>query len=295
MSIVKETFNNLKRHRFLSFASILSISLILLIFNVLLTVNSITKNQITNLSEKINLNIYLKNETPEPKINEIQTFLRNLPEIETAKIINKDDALKLLETQYPESSQFLQEFNIDNPLPNSIQIKTNNLEDQTKILQILEKSQYSEFILKSENKQEYNQTITQVIQNLIGIKNFSFQIILWVMITFIVAGGLIIFNAIKTTLFTRRNEIQIMQYVGATFKRIMIPFILEGVLIGLLGFLGSIFLTLILNGFLPFDGFIAFKNYSIILIELIIACSIGMTTSAYIVNKYLNTKEIFND
>lgn len=295
MSVLKESFNNLKRHRFLNLASIVSISLILLIFNVLLTVNSITREQITNLSDKINLNIYLKNEASESDITQIETFLGNLSEVESVKQINKDEALKLLETKYPESSEFLNEFNIDNPLPNSIQVKTNNLEDQTQVLKILEKSNYQGLILKSENKQEYNQTISQVVQNLIGIKNFSFQIILWVLITFVIAGSLIMFNAIKTTLFTRRSEIQIMQYVGATFKRIMMPFIIEGTLIGALGFMGSLLLTVILNGFLPFNGFTALNHISILFLELVIACSIGITTSAYIVHKYLNTREIFND
>jgi cell division transport system permease protein len=103
------------------------------------------------------------------------------------------------------------------------------------------------------------------------------------------------FNAIRTTLFTRRNEIQIMQFVGATFKRIMVPFIIEGILIGLLGFALSIFLILILNGFLPFSQFTALTNPKVVLLELIIAASIGMFTSAYVVNKYLNTREIFND
>jgi len=262
---------------------------------VLLTVNSITRDQITNLSDKINLNIYLKNNVRENTITEIESFLKNLPEVESTKIVNKDEALKLLETKYPESSEFLDEFNIDNPLPNSIQVKTINLEDQNNVLKVLEQSNFKDSILKSENKQEYNQTISQVVQNLIGIKNFSFQIILWVMITFVIAGSLIMFNAIKTTLFTRRSEIQVMQYVGATFKRIMMPFIIEGTLIGALGFLGSLVLNLILNGFLPFDGFTALNHISILIFGLIIACSIGITTSAYIVNKYLNTREIFND
>jgi cell division transport system permease protein len=115
------------------------------------------------------------------------------------------------------------------------------------------------------------------------------------MITFIVAGSLIMFNAIRTTLFTRRSEIQIMQFVGATFKKIMYPFILEGVLIGFFGFTLNILLIIVLNSFLPFSSFTALANPLVLIAELLIASAIGMLTSAYVVNKYLNTREIFND
>ena len=63
---------NLKRNRIFSLATILSISLILLIFNVLLTVNSVTKRQINQLSEKITLNIYLANGAETESIKKMQ-------------------------------------------------------------------------------------------------------------------------------------------------------------------------------------------------------------------------------
>lgn len=295
MRIIRESFLNLKRNRFLTLASIISIGLILLIFNILITVNTITKNQIENLADKINLNIYIQNSVSENDINLIQDFLTKLPEVDAVKKISKQEALAKIEEKYPDSSDFIQEFNIENPLPNTLQVTTRNLEDKNKVINILNRSDYKDFIFKSESKNEYNQTITTVINNLINIRNFSFQVILWVIITFVVSGSLIMFNAIRTTLFTRRNEIQIMQFVGATFKRIMLPFIIEGVLIGLLGFGLSIVLILILNGFLPFSNFTALTSPTVLLLELTIAASIGMFTSAYVVNKYLNTREIFND
>lgn len=295
MKIFKESFTNLRRNRFLALASILSIALILMIFNVLLTVNSITKDQIQNLSNKINLNIYIQNNVTDNDINQVQEFLTRLPEVDEVKKISKQVALEKIQEQYPENSDFLKEFNIENPLPNTLQVKTKNLEDKDKVVGILQQSEFADLIFKSESKNEYNRTIGVVINNLINIRDFSFQIILWVMITFVIAGSLIMFNAIRTTLFTRRSEIQIMQFVGATFKKIMLPFIAEGILIGVFGFLLNLALLGILNGFLPFSSFTAFTNPFVLVFELIIASSIGMLTSAYVVHKYLNTREIFND
>lgn len=295
MKIIQESFTNLKRNRLLTLASIVSIGLILMIFNILLTVNSITKSQIENLADKINLNIYIQNNVSDNDINQIQEFLQTLPQVESVKKISKETSLEQIQSKYPDSSDFIEEFNIENPLPNTLQVKTKELEDKDQVIAQLQNSEYNDLIFKSESKNEYNKTIQTVIKNLAGIRDFSFQIILWVMITFIVAGSLIMFNAIRTTLFTRRSEIQIMQFVGATFKKIMYPFILEGVLIGFFGFTLNILLIIVLNSFLPFSSFTALANPLVLIAELLIASAIGMLTSAYVVNKYLNTREIFND
>jgi cell division transport system permease protein len=295
MRILKESFINLRRNRFLTLASIISIGLILSIFNILLTVNHITRDQIDSLADKINLNIYIENTVSEEQISEIEQFLSRLPEVEEVNTISHEQALAQIQNKYPESSNFIQDFNIENPLPYTLQVKTRQLEDKDQVVNILQQSDYKEFIFRSESKNEYNQTINTVVNNLIAIRDFSFQVILWVMITFIVAGSLIMFNAIRTTLFTRRSEIQIMQFVGATFKRIMVPFIIEGILIGMFGFLLSLGLVLILNGFLPFSSFTIFRDIQALVVQLVIASSIGMLTSAYVVNKYLNTREIFHD
>jgi cell division transport system permease protein len=295
MKIIQESFTNLKRNRLLTLASIVSIGLILMIFNILLTVNSITKSQIENLADKINLNIYIQNNISDNDINQIQEFLQTLPQVESVKKISKETSLEQIQSKYPDSSDFIEEFNIENPLPNTLQVKTKELEDKDQVIAQLQKSEYNDLVFKSESKNEYNKTIQTVIKNLAGIRDFSFQIILWVMITFIIAGSLIMFNAIRTTLYTRRSEIQIMQFVGATFQKIMYPFILEGVLIGFFGFTLNILLIIVLNSFLPFSSFTALANPLVLIAELLIASAIGMLTSAYVVNKYLNTREIFND
>lgn len=295
MRILHESINNLKRNRIFSLATILSISLILLIFNVLLTVNSVTKRQIDQLSDKITLNIYLANGAETESIKKMQQFVSGLEKVENVNVIDQNAALNLVETKYPDSVDFLKEFKLKNPLPASLQIKTESLEDHTIVLKTIENSDYKNLIFKSKIKKEQNETITKVVDNLIKIKKFTFQILLWMILTFVVSGSLIIFNAIKMTLYARRNEIQIMQFVGATFNRIMNPFIIEGFLIGAFAFVISIILLTLINGVIPFTDLTLLTNIPVLILEFLIAVSTGTATSAYIVNKYLNTKEIFSD
>jgi cell division transport system permease protein len=281
-------------------ATILSISLILVVFNVLITVNQITKTSVDKLADKINYVIYLNDKTTNENLTDIKEFIDKFNYTKNSTIVTKENALSEIKELYPDTVEFLDEFEIENPLPTSIKVLTKTIEDHERIDAEIYKSKYKDLILRSEVKNQYNNTIKNVVENLIKIKQFSIQILLWIIITFITAGGLIIFNALKTTLYTRRSEIQIMQFVGATFRKIMMPFIYEGAILGLLSFLLSIILMTGMSQLLPLQGlqdtsFFTIPNIAkILILEAVIALSIGILTSLHAVNNYLNSKEIFD-
>jgi len=301
MKIFEESTSNLKRHSFMSAVTIVSISLILVIFNVLITINFITKNKIEQFSNKINLKIFLEESANEEDISNIITYLNGFKSVTKITHISKEDSLQLIEEKYPESITFLDEFNIQNPLPESLEVKTKTLEDQTQINETLKKSKYKDLILNSDIKKIHNQTINVVVENLVKVKQFSFQILLWMIITFSIAGILIILNSIRTTLYNRRQEIQIMQFVGATFKRITLPFILEGMLIGAIAYFLNLAIIAIAGQFLPLSvgeglSLLTSSDYLLILgLELVLVIAIGVITSLSVINGYLNSNEIFHE
>lgn len=301
MKLFEESFSNLKRHRFMSIVTILSISLILVIFNVLITVNFITKAKINDFANKISLKIFLQEEVRPTEVDGIINYLDEFNSVTEIKHITKDDSLQIIGEKYPQAVGFLQDFDIDNPLPESIEVQTKTLEDQAEIQENLENSEFKDVILSSDVKQVHNQTVETVVNNLVKVKQFSFQVLLWMIITFIIAGGLIIFNAIRTTLFSRRQEIQIMQFVGATFKRITMPFVIEGMLLALLAFGLNVVIIVVVSQFLPISlgegvKMLASAEYLfVLLLQSVIIVSIGVLTSLHVVNQYLNTNEIFNE
>jgi len=285
----------------MSAVTIISISLILVIFNVLITINFITKNKVEEFSNKINLKIFLVEEVQESDINKLIDYLDKFESVESIKYISKADSLALVADKYPDATGFLNDFNLDNPLPESIEVKTAQLEDQEVINKNLKESQFKNLILDSNIKKLHNQTISKVVENLIKVKQFSFQILLWMIITFIISGGLIILNAIRTTLYSRRQEIQIMQFVGATFKRITLPFILEGIFIGSIAFFLNLGIILIAGQFLPLslnEGILILNSYDyliILLLELALVIFIGIVTSLSVISGYLKSNEIFHE
>ncbi len=300
MRTLFESINNLKRNRFMTVATILSISLILVIFNVLITVNQITKTSVNKLANKINYVVYLQDDTTIEEQNEMKKFIDKFNYTISSEIVTKENALKEIEEKYPTTVEFLSEFEIENPLPVSIKVVTKEIEDHEKLEEEIFKSKYQDSILRSEVKNQYNNTIENIVSNLVKVKQFSLQILLWMIITFITAGGLIIFNALKTTLYTRKNEIQIMQFVGATFRKITMPFIIEGALLGGLSFLLGIGLMLAMIQLLPLQGlentyFFEIPSITkILILEAVISVSIGILTSLHAVNNYLNSKKIFD-
>jgi len=285
----------------MSAVTIISISLILVIFNVLITINFITKNKVEEFSSKINLKLFLVEEVQESDVNQLIDYLDKFESVKSIKYISQEDSLQLVAEKYPDSIGFLEEFGVDNPLPESIEVQTIQLEDQEIINNNLKKSKFKDLILNSDIKKIHNQTISKVVENLIKVKQFSFQILLWMIITFIVSGGLIILNAIRTTLYSRRQEIQIMQFVGATFKRITLPFILEGVFIGAIAFFLNLGIIAIAGQFLPLtldEGLLILNSFDYLIIlalELILVIFIGIVTSLSVISGYLKSNEIFHE
>lgn len=288
------------RNRFLSAVTIISIAFILLIFNILFAVNQIANQTINGLSEQVTLQVYLKKNISETKLEPILNELKKLNYLTQIDYQSSTESLKKLAQKYPDSIEFLSKYDLKNPLPAVVILGTKSLEDHQKLLNTLESEPFNDYFRFDDNTSQRS-TIKTVVNNLIKIKSFTFQLILWVMLTFSLGGSLMIFNALNITLFNRRKEIQIMQFVGATHQTIKKPFVIEGVLYGLFAFFLNIIVLIAVSGFLPSDlqnfrQIIANPAYQIALVlELIMICLISGYTSLYTINNYLKNRTIIND
>lgn len=294
MHTLKESWTNLKRHNLLSIATIISLGLILIVFNVLISYHLEAKNFIDELSSKINYTIYLKSDTTQEEINQIQQYLSTQPEITSLTFQSNSEALQNIEQKYPSSAEFLETYQLENPLPNSFKITTTELEDHQTIQNRIESSAFQENLLKSKIRQEHTSTLQTIVNNLIKIKNTSLNAFLGILGIFILAGSLITFNAIKTSLYNRKNEIQIMQFVGATLSRIRSPFLLESILIGIFSFLLNLVLLIPINQIFM-TSFVTNHNLLILFSQLAASLILSFFTSLFLVNQHLKSKQIYQD
>lgn len=291
MSSLQRSLNlalqNLWRNKLVTGATLLVMTLILLIFNIIFTVNSIARDAITELKRKVDLILYLKDEADPLIVNKLTLDLKAFPETKNIVYTSKDQALEGLLNKYSQDLNPFTNSTIKNPLPASLQIITEKPEDHEVILSYLEQADYENLVLDVESNRE-NQ---QIAANLLKVTRFSEKLLLGIILTFVLGSLLIVTNAITMTIFHRKKEIQIMQMVGANLNFIRAPFLIEGAVYGvfsvllsmglLLGFVQSIDLSQItfLSGNL---------NYGLLfLIQIIVCAAIGIVSSHLALHHYL--------
>lgn len=296
----QEAITSIVRNKFLSAITIISISFILLIFNVLLAVNQITHETVNTLSDKIAITLYVKSDVNRSKLDSLIKDIEQLDFVTETNFQTSAETLEAVREKYPESTAFLEEYKLENPLPATLTVHSNDIEAQKKLISLFQNEPYQSYFLINENKQQRS-AISTVLTNLINLKGFTFQLVLWVIATFTIGGALLIFNVLNVTLFSRKREIQIMQFVGASHKTIRAPFIIEGVFYGLFSFMLSILTLIIVAQFIPenqantLNVLTSLEYQTTLIIELIAICIISAVISIFTIENYLHQKTIFSD
>lgn len=293
---VKTALQNLWRNKFLTFASIIVMAIILFIFNILLTVNFIAISALEQINNQIDIPVYLSNEA---SAEEIQTLLNDIEQLDIVSNIeytSKEEALQIINQSLGkltnEEKETLEKFTRENnPLPASIHIYTFKPQDHELVYRFLEQEKY-QLIIDQYDKKESN-IIKSISKNLIGITEFSFQLMVWIVFAFLIGGILVIVNAIQLTIFTRKKEIEIMKLVGAKFSHIRAPFIIEGIIYGFSASVISFLLWIIVSRYiLETNTNLSFftqgiNPINVLIIEIAISVFLGILCSTFALNRYL--------
>lgn len=226
--------SNFWRNKFLSFATIIVMAVIILIFNVILAIQHIGNQAMYSLSERVDIVIYLKDNIDFYSAKNLQDTIKEVEGVTTVKYTSKEEALNIVSKTHPKTADFLRKFNLQNPLPPSISITTNSPENHATIQELLQQPEYANLMENYITDEVTGESVilSAVAKNLQNIGKFVKQIIFWMVFVFILGGTLIIVNAIQLTIFHRKQEIHIMRIVGATHNFIRLPYIFEGILYG---------------------------------------------------------------
>ena len=239
---------NFWRNKYLSIATVIVIAVIIFIFNIIIAIQFIGNQALMALSERVDIVIYLRDDVENYDAGRLVDALAKIEGVKDVKYTSKEEALGIVSKTHPKTAEFLQKFNVRNPLPPSISITTFSAEDHSRIQDYLENSEFKNLMQNylTEETGGQGEILSAVAKNLGNISSFVRQLIFWIIVVFIIGGTLVIVNAIQITIFTRRQEIQIMRLVGATPNFIRTPFILEGIIYGALAvILSFIFLFII--------------------------------------------------
>jgi len=290
MHSLVEALKNIFRNKFLSFISIVSICLIFTFINLISSVNFFTLSFIEEASNKIENQIYLDDLSTQ-NITQIQDLIHQ-SQIIDYKILEPEQGLNQLKDKYPNLENFLLEYNISNPLPYTLNLKTSSLEEFTKI-----KEQIQDLFPTEFNQQLNNQsttTLTPIVENLSNFKSLSFKILIVTTLSLLIISALILSISIQNNFYSRKNEIQIMELLGAKISKIQNPIILEGIIIVVVGVL----LAILINEQLIQNMQIYLANnlkYNFYLIQIAAAILISSIISYFICKKHLKKQRLIHD
>ena len=294
---IKFAFKNFWRNIWLSVVTIFILILTLFSISLIMSLNAVTDQTIKSIKDKVDIDIYFSSEISEEEIMNVSAFLKNSNKVKEVAYISAEDAWEDFREKHkddPEISESVEELE-GNPLPASLVIKANELEDYGEIVNMLDSSEYSSLIQSRDF--ETNQ---EVISKLSNITSRVYQLGLVISGIFIFIAILVVFNTIRITIYTYREEIGIMKLVGATNWFVRAPLILESILYAVIASLitiGLLFLVIQfasphLNNFFEgydFDLLNYFYQYywQIFGMELLISLVLCVFSSMIAIGRYL--------
>lgn len=226
---INECFKNLWRNRMMSIASISSVAATLLILGIIfvLIVNISSMTQVAK-DQFDTIQVYLDDDLSIEQIEDIGTKIFKLQGVKDVVFETKEEALDKMKLDWDQNGYLLDGLE-SNPLPNSYIV-------------MLDDINYADYIVESVDGTagiEEVKYYQEVIENIIKVTDVIRQVGLFIMVVLIAISTFIISNTIKIAVHARRREINIMKYVGATNWFIRGPFLLEGIILGLIGALVS--------------------------------------------------------
>lgn len=296
--IMKTGFRNFFRNLWLSTAAtaVMTITLTIILFSYIAT--SALTSTIQQVVEKIDISVYLKDTVTPAQVNNMKAKLEATPNVESIKFISKNDALVIYQEQNKNNKELLKAVTKeDNPLPQSLAIKA---EDSTKIdpiIAVVNKAEFKAY-LQEKDPVSYTGERKKTIDRIVGATNFIKQVGLLASGLFIVISTLIIFNTIRMAIFTRREEIEIMQLVGATNWFIRGPFVFEAALYGIIATFIAVALCYgaVLGAGPKISSYVEtqtivdiFRNSPFLIVgaELLIGVAIGALSSLLAMSRYM--------
>lgn len=229
---------NIWHHRLISLASAGIVMASLLLFGVFLLLQMNLNAILDQVKDQCEINVYLEEDAGGATLAQIETNLKAIPGVDAVHYRSKEERLENVKaTVYQGKESMLDGLEEDNPLRDAYVLEINNLADSQAVAAAAQKVRGVSEVTSLLDLEEKIQRISDIAGKLgLGL-----------MLLFALAALFIIANTIRMGMFARSQEIEIMRYVGASGQYICGPFVVEGILLGLLG--GAAASALILWGY----------------------------------------------
>lgn len=234
----RETISNVRRNRLMSLLAVSTVTIGLFVLGAFYLAWGSLQGKVSQQARQLDLVVILDRDVSAARRKQIYEGAR-IPQVADLKFVSKSQALAGFKRELGDLP--IEDFKKDNPLGDELHIKLKNPNDILKVKHYLT-------AIKGVQKIRTSDVETQVVKSILAVNNF---LKVAGLVAFLVLGFgilLIIYNTIRLTIFARRREIRIMELVGATASFIRVPFLMEGLIYGLIGAVIAATILLVLFG-----------------------------------------------
>ena len=285
---IRDAFKSIGRNFSLSMASILSVTITLIIVSVAIIIAANVKYSTKNIEDKMNIIVYATKTATSEDIDNIQSEIKNISSVKELQYISKEEQKESM-SEYDDTFKTILNYLDENPLLDSFIVYVNDIKEMSSTAEKIKEVKNVETVRYGEG------TVEEIVS--------AFDIIEKITLGIVAALALVtiflISNTIKLTIYSRKSEIEIMRLVGASNTAIKLPFLFEGAILGLVGSIipicvtiyGYVILYNALKGHLYSELLILVKPYNFVFmvsaVLLLFGMIVGMYGSVKAVRKYL--------
>jgi len=231
---VRDTARSIKRNTLMSIASVVSVIAALVILGIFLVIALNIQHMTNDMESQLELKVFVEKDATEEQKDQLEELLKADSRITEIRFESKDEALQKMSENLEQYQGILQGLEGDNPLPESFILRVSDAAEIRQVSDSVSELDGVDYINYGEG----------YVDALMKFNDFTNMLSLAVLLILTGISVFIIYNTIKLTLFSRRKEISIMKYVGATNWYIRVPFIIEG---GVLGLTGAVLAILVVR------------------------------------------------
>ncbi|MBR1376196.1 MAG: permease-like cell division protein FtsX [Bacilli bacterium] len=287
---IRDSFRGVWRNLSLSLASISCITITLIVVSIAMILSANVNNFTSQIEKDVTIVVFLDQNIEEDDIDSLYYDIDTIQYVESITFKGKDEiAGEMMEASETYDSIMSNWTHEDNPLQDTYLVKVTDIDH---IAEVAKEIGY----LENVSVVKYGEGM---VEELVSIFDMIKNVTIVIVIALILVTAFLIANTIKITIDSRRREIEIMRLVGASNINIKIPFIFEGLVLGVIGSIIPIIITCYgyaalytrLHGQL-FSSIIKLIvpepfMYNVSLLLLVIGMVVGMVGSLRAVKKYL--------
>lgn len=224
--VLKETGSNLVRNLTLTLASLLTVAIALAFVAVSFLIGTGINQSFLGLRSDVQMFVYMNPTATEEQIDSVRSSLEDNPQVESITFLDREATFEEFQRLFEDQPDFVDAIRPEE-LPQSFRVKPTST-DADVVAAVGSEFESMTGVLRVEYAEEYARQVQRSLTTLNSwVRIFG--------IALIFVSVLLIFNTIRTAVFARRREIEVMRLVGASNWFIRLPFMAEGLVQGILG------------------------------------------------------------